>query len=131
MRGRAATGSRAKPMRPRSDAGAPTFGPQTIQMTEQAIPRYEAIAARGGWPAIPPAGRAAGSAFAIRPSWRLRHRLIIEGDLDQGYGVSDIFDACGRERGPLVFSSGTASRSDGVVREQTFAALNVPAHIRA
>ena len=68
MRGPAAT-ALAQAYQPRSDAGAPTFGPQTIQMTEQVIPRYEAIAARGGWPAIPPAGPLQGSAFAIR-RWR-------------------------------------------------------------
>ena len=105
------------------------FGPQTIQMTEQVIPRYEAIAAQGGWPAIPPGG-------ALTPGTRhqavaaLRQRLIIEGDLDQGYGVNDVFDAA-VEQAVRSFQIRHGIGSDGVVREQTFAALNVPAHIRA
>lgn len=105
------------------------FGPQTIQMTEQVIPRYEAIAAQGGWPAIPPGG-------ALTPGTRhqavaaLRQRLIIEGDLDQGYGVNDVFDTA-VEQAVRSFQIRHGIGSDGVVREQTFAALNVPAHIRA
>jgi murein L,D-transpeptidase YcbB/YkuD len=117
------------PYAARSDAGVPTFGPQTIQMTEQVIPRYEAIAAQGGWPAVPPVG-------ALQPGMRhqavaaLRHRLIIEGDLDQSYGVNDVFDASA-EAAIRSFQFRHGIAPEGVVREQTFAALNVPAHIRA
>ena len=114
---------------PRSEAGVPTFGPQTVQMTEQVIPRYDAIAAQGGWPAIQPGG-------VMQPGLRhqavaaLRQRLIIEGDLDQGYGVSDVYDSA-VEQAVRSFQFRHGIGSDGVVREQTFAALNVPAHIRA
>jgi hypothetical protein len=33
-------------------ASLPTLSPATAQTTEQAIPQYEAIVARGGWPAV-------------------------------------------------------------------------------
>ena len=114
---------------PRGEAGAPTFGPQTIQMTEQVIPRYESIAAQGGWPNVQPAG-------PLQPGTRhqavaaLRRRLITEGDLDQAYGVNDVFDAA-VEAAVRSFQLRHGIAPDGAVREQTYAALNVTAQIRA
>src|SRR5262245_45881134 len=33
-------------------ASLPTLSPQTVQTTEQAIPKYEAMVAQGGWPQV-------------------------------------------------------------------------------
>src|ERR1700730_9333505 len=38
-------------------ASLPTLSPSTVATTEQAIPQYEAIVARGGWPTRPPTER--------------------------------------------------------------------------
>ena len=118
-----------RPSRSACAHGAPMFGPQTVQMTEQVIPRYEAIAARGGWPLVQPAGPLQ-NGMRHPAIAALRHRLIVEGDLDQGHGVTDVFDAA-VESAVRSFQIRHGIGSEGVVREQTYAALNVPAHIRA
>src|SRR5207244_2193118 len=38
-------------------ASLPTLSGVTVETTERAIGQYEAILARGGWPAVPPVGR--------------------------------------------------------------------------
>src|SRR3954454_24538305 len=38
-------------------ASLPTLAPSTVQTTEQAIGRYEAIVAAGGWPVVPQSDR--------------------------------------------------------------------------
>ena len=66
--------------------------------TEQAIRRYEAIVAGGGWPTVPPSER-------LRLGNRhpsvvaLRQRLTVAGDLDANAGVTDILRFLRRGRG--------------------------------
>jgi murein L,D-transpeptidase YcbB/YkuD len=60
----------------------------------------------------------------------VRRRLIIEGDLDQRYGVNDIFDTA-VEAAVRSFQFRHGVTPEGIVREQTYAALNIPAQVRA
>lgn len=109
-------------------ASLPTLSPSTAQTTEQAIARYEGIVARGGWPTVPPVER-------LRLGNRhpsvvaLRQRLIVSGDFDASAGVTDVFDSY-VEAGVRRFQARHGLTVDGVIREQTFRALNVPADLR-
>jgi murein L,D-transpeptidase YcbB/YkuD len=109
-------------------ASLPTLAPSTAQTTEQAIQRYEAIVARGGWPAVPPADRLRlGRRHAsIIP---LRQRLSASGDLENNAGVTDVVDSY-VEAAVRRFQARHGIGVDGVVREQTFKALNIPAPVR-
>ena len=103
----------------------PTLSPATVGATEQAIARYQQIVANGGWPTVPPVnelrlGNRHPSVVA------LRQRLIVSGDLDQAAGRSDIYDSY-VEAGVRRFQARNGLTIDGDAREQTFAALNIPA----
>jgi murein L,D-transpeptidase YcbB/YkuD len=109
-------------------ASLPTLSPSSAQTTEQAIVRYEGIVSRGGWKAVPPVERL--RLGNRNPSVRaLRQRLILSGDLDASTGVTDVFDSY-VEAGVRRFQARHGLSVDGVVREQTFNALNVPAEVR-
>ncbi|MET0278154.1 MAG: L,D-transpeptidase family protein [Pseudorhodoplanes sp.] len=106
----------------------PTLAPETLQTTEAAIPQIEAIVQRGGWAFVPPTDR-------LRLGNRhpsvvgLRQRLIAGGDLATGAGSSDVFDSY-IEAAVKRFQARHGLTADGIVREATFAALNVPADAR-
>jgi murein L,D-transpeptidase YcbB/YkuD len=109
-------------------ASAPTLSPATAQTTEQAIQRYEAIAARGGWPEVP-------KVDILRLGNRhpsvveLRARLTIAGDLEANAVGNDIYDSY-VEAAVRRFQARHGLTIDGVVREPTLAAMNVPAAVR-
>lgn len=109
-------------------ASLATLSPQTVQTTEQAIPRYEAIVARGGWAVVQPTDRLR-LGNRHKSVVKLRERLIVGGDLDHNNGVSDVFDSY-VEAGVKRFQARHGMTVDGIVREQTFNALNVPAEVR-
>lgn len=109
-------------------ASLATLSPQTVQTTEQAIPLYEAIVARGGWAVVQPTDRLR-LGNRHKSVVKLRERLIAGGDLDRNAGVSDVFDSY-VEAGVRRFQARHGMTVDGIVREQTFNALNVPATIR-
>ena len=112
-------------------ASLPTLSPSTVQTTEQAIPQYEAIVTRGGWPSVPRADRLrlGGRHPAVLP---LRQRLVAAGDLDPGVGTAgtgDVFDSY-VDAAVRRFQIRHGISVDGVVREQTLTALNIPAQTR-
>jgi murein L,D-transpeptidase YcbB/YkuD len=106
----------------------PTLSAATVQHTEKAILEYEAMVARGGWPAVRGAER-------MRLGNRhpgvvaLRRRLAMTGDIDAHAGVSDIYDSY-VEAGVRRFQARCGLTVDGVAREQTIQALNVPVDVR-
>jgi murein L,D-transpeptidase YcbB/YkuD len=109
-------------------ASLPTLAPSTVQTTEQAIQRYEAIVAGGGWPAVPESdrlrlGKRHASVLA------LRQRLSAAGDLESNAGVTEVFDSY-VEAAVRRFQARHGIGVDGVVREQTFKALNISAPAR-
>jgi L,D-transpeptidase YcbB len=109
-------------------ASLPTLSAGTAQSTEQAVAQYEAIVARGGWPKVPETNE-------LRVGYRhpgilaLRQRLKFGGDLDVNAGSSDVFDSY-VEAAVRRFQARHGVRVDGVVRESTFHALNIPADVR-
>ena len=106
----------------------PTLSPSTVQTTEQAIGQYEAIVARGGWPAVPPSEllRLGNRQPSVQA---LRLRLAATGDLEVNTGIGDIFDSY-VEAAVRRFQARHGLSIDGLVREQTFNALNVSAAVR-
>jgi murein L,D-transpeptidase YcbB/YkuD len=109
-------------------ASLPTLSPATVQHTEQAIQQFEGIVAQGGWPEV---GKAEGLRLGSRQPAvvALRKRLMLSGDLDAGAGMSDIYDSY-VEAGVRRFQARHGLSTDGVVREQTIRAMNVPAATR-
>ena len=106
----------------------PTLSSATAQETESAIGRYEQMLARGRWPTVTPVERL--RVGNRHPSVAaLRTRLAAVGDLDGGTGTSDIFDSY-VEAGVRRFQARHGINSDGIVREQTFRALNVSPDVR-
>jgi murein L,D-transpeptidase YcbB/YkuD len=109
-------------------ASLPTLSPATVQHTEQAIAHFEGIVAKGGWPEVARAER-------LRLGSRqpaviaLRQRLIASGDLDANAGVTDVYDSY-VETAVRRFQTRHGVSVDGVVRDQTLKALNVPAPVR-
>jgi murein L,D-transpeptidase YcbB/YkuD len=106
----------------------PTLSPATAQTTEQAIPQYEAIVARGGWPQVTGTDRLR---LGVRhPSVAaLRQRLLMAGDLEANAGGGDVYDSY-VEAAVRRFQARHGLTVDGVVREQTLRALNYSAEVR-
>lgn len=109
-------------------ASLPTLSPATVQHIEQAIVQFDGIVAKGGWPEIAQAERLRlGSRHPAVTA--LRQRLTVAGDLDANAGASDIYDSY-VEAGVRRFQARHGLTVDGIVREQTLKALNVPAPVR-
>jgi len=109
-------------------ASLPMLSPATVQHTEQAIAQFDGIVAKGGWPEVAQSDRL--RLGARHPAViALRQRLTVSGDLDANAGVSDVFDSY-VEAGVRRFQARHGLTVDGVVREQTLKALNVPAAVR-
>jgi murein L,D-transpeptidase YcbB/YkuD len=109
-------------------ASLPTLSAATAQTTEQAVAQYEAVVSLGGWPRVP-------DGTEMRVGYRhpavqaLRQRLKLGGDLDVNAGATDVFDTY-VEAAVRRFHARHGVRVDGVVREPTFHALNIPADVR-
>jgi L,D-transpeptidase YcbB len=109
-------------------ASLPTLSPATVQHTEQALVQFEGIVAKGGWPEIPRAERL--RLGSRQPAVaELRNRLAISGDLDTSAGMSDVYDSY-VEAGVRRFQARHGLTADGIVRDLTRKALNVPAAVR-
>jgi murein L,D-transpeptidase YcbB/YkuD len=97
---------------------------------QKALVRYRAIAAKGGWPALP-------ATLRLKPDGQsdalplVRTRLAIEGDLDAQYEntVGALYD------GNVVeavrrFEERHRLEADGIIDAETLAAMNVPVERR-
>jgi murein L,D-transpeptidase YcbB/YkuD len=107
----------------------PTMSPQIVGALQVAIAQYSEILSRGGWPVVPATQR-------LRIGMRdpsvavLRQRLAMSGDLPPAaMNNSDAFDSY-VEAAVRRFQARHGVQPDGVVGETTFAALNIPAHVR-
>ena len=107
---------------------APTLSPQTAQITEDAVHTYDGIVARGGWPQVPQVDELH---LGMRhPSVvDLRARLAVSGDLDPNTVGNDIYDSY-VEAAVRRFQARHGLSTDGVVRQATLLAMNVPAATR-
>jgi murein L,D-transpeptidase YcbB/YkuD len=109
-------------------ASEPTVSTATAQTTEQAVERYAAIVARGGWPQIRSVNmlQLGDRHPAVVP---LRARLAASGDIDPNAAGTDVYDSyvLGAVR---RFQARHGITVDGIIRAETLAALNVPAPVR-
>jgi murein L,D-transpeptidase YcbB/YkuD len=109
-------------------ATAPTLSPETAQFTQTAIGTYDGIVAHGGWPVVPKAGEL--RLGSRDPSVAdLRARLSVSGDLDPNAVGNDIYDSY-VEEAVRRFQARHGLTIDGVLREATLDAMNVPAESR-
>ncbi len=106
----------------------PILSQQTIAETERAIALYQDLAARGGWNGVPAQTMKLGTRNNAVVA--LRQRLVASGDLDSSAGTSPVFDSY-VEAGVKRFQARHGISPTGVVAQQTLAALNVPAQVRA
>jgi murein L,D-transpeptidase YcbB/YkuD len=106
----------------------PTLSPSTAETTQTAIAQYAAIVAKGGWPEVPAVAKlvVGGRHGAVSA---LRQRLLIAGDLDLNSGDPQVFDSY-VEAAVRRFQLRHGLNADGVVRDATWRALNVPAQTR-
>ncbi len=106
----------------------PTVSAATAHTTEKAIERYADIVGRGGWPQVP-------SVTTLRLGDRspglpaLRARLAASGDIDPNAVGNEIYDSY-VEAAVRRFQARHGLTTDGVIRGETLAALNVPAPAR-
>jgi L,D-transpeptidase YcbB len=106
----------------------PTLSPSTAETTQTSIAQYEAIAAKGGWPEVPPAeALRVGAKSPVVPP--LRERLSIAGDLELNSGDPQVFDSY-VDAAVRRFQVRHGLHADGIVHEATLRALNVPAQTR-
>jgi len=109
-------------------ASAPTLSAATAETTQRAVATYDDIVARGGWPKVPKVDE-------LRLGNRhpsvvdLRARLSVSGDLDPSAVGNDIYDSY-VEEAVRRFQARHGLTIDGIVREATLEALNVPATTR-
>ncbi|TMJ32967.1 MAG: murein L,D-transpeptidase, partial [Alphaproteobacteria bacterium] len=105
----------------------PTLSPATVQATEAAIGRYEAILSGGGWSEVEPVDPMR-LGMRHRNVADLRRRLAAVGDLGAD-GIDDLYDSH-VEAAVRRFQARPGLNVDGVMREQTFRSVNVPASVR-
>ena len=109
-------------------ASAPTLSAATAETTQHAVSAYDAIVTRGGWPRVPKVDE-------LRLGNRhpsvvdLRARLSVSGDLDPSAVGNDTYDLY-VEEAVRRFQARHGLNIDGIVREATLEALNVPATTR-
>jgi murein L,D-transpeptidase YcbB/YkuD len=110
-----------------SRSTTPILSTQTVAASEAAIEQYKQIVASGGWPQVPGGGLRLGSNSGAVTA--LRKRLMISGDIGAEAGGSTVFDSY-VEAGVRRFQTRHGIIENGVVNQQTLAALNVPAETR-
>jgi L,D-transpeptidase YcbB len=109
-------------------ASAPTLSPKTAETTASAVKTYDDIVTKGGWAQVPKAGELRLGAHDPAVA-DLRARLLISGDLDPSAVGNDIYDSY-VEEAVRRFQARHGLKVDGVLRESTLDAMNVPAATR-
>jgi murein L,D-transpeptidase YcbB/YkuD len=109
-------------------ASLPTLSPATVEHTAQAIEQFNGIVTKGGWPEVAKSDRL--RLGARQPAViALRQRLIASGDLDANAGVTDVYDSY-VEAAVRRFQARHGLSVDGMAKDQTLKAMNVPAQVR-
>ncbi|WP_158813217.1 murein L,D-transpeptidase [Methylocapsa sp. S129] len=106
----------------------PVLSAATLSATEAAIQQYQGIVARGGWNAVP-AGAELRIGVKSKAVQALRQRLVVSGDLDSVAGTGPVFDSF-VEAAVKRFQARHGQGETGIVNEQTFTELNIPAEAR-
>jgi murein L,D-transpeptidase YcbB/YkuD len=113
----------------------PTLSPQIVGALQAAIVQYSDIVAKGGWPIVP-AEKVLKIGMQDPIVAVLRQRLAISGDLPveaarggAGAGASTAFDSY-VDAAVKRFQARHGIQPDGVLGASSYAALNIPAHLR-
>ncbi len=106
----------------------PVLSPATVAATDAAIAKYKDIVASGGWNLVP-TGAELGIGSKSKAVQALRERLVASGDLDPVAGTGQVFDSF-VEAAVKRFQARHGLSQTGVVNQETFAELNVPAAAR-
>ncbi len=106
----------------------PLLSQETAAATEAAIAQYRDLVSQGGWQSVP-AGHTLKVGSKGAPVIALRRRLATSGDITADAGDSPVFDSF-VQAGVMHFQARHGINPDGVVNNETFAALNVPADER-
>src|SRR5665213_4419901 len=114
----------------------PILSPQILNSLQAAIAQYSDIVAKGGWPTVP-ATKVLKIGMQDPIVAALRQRLAISGDLPveaarsetAGAGASTAFDSY-VDAAVKRFQARHGIQPDGVLGASSYAALNIPAHLR-
>ena len=106
----------------------PVLSPATVSATEAAIQKYQDIVTKGGWGQVPPGVPLRIGSKGPRVQ-ALRDRLVASGDLDPIAGAGPIYDSSSRPRSSASRPA-MGSVQTGIVNDEVFADLNVPAAAR-
>ena len=111
----------------------PTLSPQIVSALQAAIAQYSDIVAKGGWPVVP-AEKVLKIGMQDPIVVVLRQRLAISGDLPPeaaagASGGSASFDSY-VDAAVKRFQARHGIQPDGVLGSSSYAALNIPAHLR-
>ncbi|MEJ0013065.1 MAG: L,D-transpeptidase family protein [Bauldia sp.] len=107
----------------------PTLSPSILGPMQAAITQYSDIVSKGGWPIVP-ADKPLKIGVRDPAVVLLRQRLAISGDLpSEAATPSDAFDSY-VDAATKRFQARHGIQPDGVIGDTTFAALNIPAHLR-
>jgi L,D-transpeptidase YcbB len=106
----------------------PVMSPATLAATEAAIQQYQDLVSRGGWAPVP-SGAQLKLGVKSKAVQALRERLVLSGDLDQVAGDGPVFDSF-VQAAVKRFQIRHGVSPSGIVNEETFAELNVPAEAR-
>jgi murein L,D-transpeptidase YcbB/YkuD len=101
---------------------------QALNRLSSGIARYQAIAANGGWPQVPPGPKLEPGMVDARTG-SLRRRLEVTGEIAPAETESSVYDPA-LEAAVRAFQQRHGLLVDGVVGPNTIAALNVPVEIR-
>ena len=107
----------------------PIMSPQIIEALQHAITQYSDIVARGGWPTVP-SDKALHIGMSDPAVAVLRQRLSVEGDLPAAAATnSNAFDSY-VDAAVKRFQARHGIQPDGLLGQNTYAALNIPANVR-
>jgi murein L,D-transpeptidase YcbB/YkuD len=106
----------------------PVLSPETLAATDAAIQQYQGIVERGGWQPVP-SGAELKVGSKSKAVQALRQRLVASGDLDAVAGTSPVFDSF-VEAAVKRFQIRHGIGASGVVNDETFTELNIPADAR-
>lgn len=106
----------------------PTYGPQTVAVTQAALSTYRQIAQRGGWGTLPTTLRLSKGQRGADVA-RLKRRLALEGDLSPAEAASDVFDDA-TFAAVQRFQRRVGLLPSGLVAAATLRQLNIPVESR-
>jgi murein L,D-transpeptidase YcbB/YkuD len=106
----------------------PVLSQETLAATDAAIQQYQGIVEKGGWQPVPTA-QVLKLGVKSKAVEALRERLVVSNDLDPVAGNGPVFDSF-VQAGVKRFQARHGISPTGIVNDETFTELNVPAEAR-